>query len=75
MINMGSWKDTHWPDCWTAVTKDGQPSAQFEHTMVVTESGVLSHARLPRQPCPEDINAHLSHAALHLANVWQASRI
>jgi len=40
MINMGTWKDTHWPDCWTAVTKDGLPSAQFEHTMVVTEGGV-----------------------------------
>ena len=33
-------QDTHWPDCWTAVTKDGLPSAQFEHTMVVTETGI-----------------------------------
>eukprot|EP00966_Prymnesium_polylepis_P134793 3115147-Prymnesium_polylepis.1 len=36
----GGWQDTHWPDCWTAVTKDGLPSAQFEHTMVVTENGI-----------------------------------
>lgn len=32
----------HWyrPDNWTAVTADGARSAQFEHTMVVTETGV-----------------------------------
>jgi len=60
MINMGSWKDTHWPDCWTAVTKDGLPSAQFEHTMVVTENGIENlTARLPTSPplwweVPED---------------------
>jgi len=51
MINMGSWKDTHWPDCWTAVTKDGLPSAQFEHTMVVTENGIENMTkRLPSSP-------------------------
>lgn len=42
MINMGAWRDSHWPDGWTAVTKDGLPSAQFEHTMVVTENGSLA---------------------------------
>lgn len=40
MINAGTWKDTSWPDEWTAVTRDGASSAQFEHTMVVTEDGV-----------------------------------
>ena len=51
MINMGSWKDTHWPDGWTAVTKDGLPSAQFEHTLLVNESGVeILTARLPTSP-------------------------
>jgi methionyl aminopeptidase len=41
MINLGpSWADTLWPDNWTAVTKDGKRSAQFEHTFLVTESGV-----------------------------------
>ena len=39
MINVGSWKDTTWPDNWTAVTSDGSRSAQFEHTLLVTESG------------------------------------
>ncbi|KAF9108118.1 Methionine aminopeptidase 1 [Mortierella sp. AM989] len=40
MINEGTWKDEMWPDSWTAVTQDGKRSAQFEQTMVVTETGV-----------------------------------
>ena len=32
--------DTTWPDDWTAVTRDGKRSAQFEQTMIVTETGV-----------------------------------
>ncbi len=40
MINLGQSKDVLWPDGWTAVTKDGTRSAQFEHTMLVTETGV-----------------------------------
>uniref|UniRef100_A0A914I1Q5 Methionine aminopeptidase n=1 Tax=Globodera rostochiensis TaxID=31243 RepID=A0A914I1Q5_GLORO len=39
MINAGSYDDDQWPDGWTAVTKDGRPSAQFEQTMLVTETG------------------------------------
>lgn len=39
MINAGGWKDFTWPDEWTAVTKDGQRSAQFEHTLLVTADG------------------------------------
>ncbi len=39
MINMGKKHDVIWDDGWTAVTKDGKPSAQFEHTILVTESG------------------------------------
>ena len=37
---LGVWKDEQWPDNWTAVTQDGKLSAQFEHTMLVTETGV-----------------------------------
>eukprot|EP00486_Rosalina_sp_Unknown_P015034 CAMPEP_0201593742 /NCGR_PEP_ID=MMETSP0190_2-20130828/191259_1 /ASSEMBLY_ACC=CAM_ASM_000263 /TAXON_ID=37353 /ORGANISM="Rosalina sp." /LENGTH=79 /DNA_ID=CAMNT_0048053059 /DNA_START=1107 /DNA_END=1346 /DNA_ORIENTATION=+ len=38
---MGSWKDKTWSfDNWTAVTVDGKRSAQFEHTVLVTNSGV-----------------------------------
>jgi methionyl aminopeptidase len=40
MINLGKSKDVLWPDNWTAVTADGSRSAQFEHTMLVTEDGV-----------------------------------
>jgi methionyl aminopeptidase len=40
MINIGGYEDVLWPDNWTAVTRDGSRSAQFEHTMLVTESGV-----------------------------------
>ncbi|KAL0923708.1 hypothetical protein M5K25_007775 [Dendrobium thyrsiflorum] len=40
MINAGIWRDRLWPDGWTAVTSDGKRSAQFEHTLLVTETGV-----------------------------------
>jgi len=39
MINAGDYRDEHWPDQWTAVTIDGKKSAQFEHTILCTESG------------------------------------
>jgi methionyl aminopeptidase len=28
-----------WDDGWTVVTADGRPSAQFEHTLLVTADG------------------------------------
>ena len=40
MINLGRYKDVTWPDEWTSATEDGLASAQFEHTMVVTDTGV-----------------------------------
>ncbi|MCU1676740.1 MAG: Methionine aminopeptidase [Frankiales bacterium] len=39
MITIGEWRHTMWPDGWTAVTVDGKRTAQFEHTLVVTEDG------------------------------------
>jgi methionyl aminopeptidase len=40
MLNLGTnWGDVLWPDNWTAATKDGKRSAQFEHTFLVTETG------------------------------------
>jgi methionyl aminopeptidase len=39
MINLGVPHDTTWGDNWTAVTTDGKRSAQFEHTILVTETG------------------------------------
>jgi methionyl aminopeptidase len=29
-----------WNDDWTAVTADGKRTAQFEHTVLVTDTGV-----------------------------------
>jgi methionyl aminopeptidase len=51
MLAAGEWRDETWPDHWTAVTADGKPSAQFEHTVVATRDGceVLT-ARLPDSP-------------------------
>ncbi|KAJ3085937.1 Methionine aminopeptidase 1 [Quaeritorhiza haematococci] len=40
MICEGKWRDESWPDGWTAVTVDGKRSAQFEETLLVTETGV-----------------------------------
>lgn len=39
MIAAGSWRDTSWPDDWTAVSVDGLRCAQFEETLLATESG------------------------------------
>jgi methionyl aminopeptidase len=39
MLTLGTWDYDLWPDGWTAVTKDGSRTAQFEHTLVVTDTG------------------------------------
>lgn len=51
MLNLGTYKDVSWPDKWTSTTADGKMSAQFEHTLLVTEKGVeVLTARLPDSP-------------------------
>lgn len=43
MINMGKWQvfiDADDPYGWEVYTEDGLPSAQWEHTLVMTENGV-----------------------------------
>lgn len=51
MITLGSYRDKTWPDDWTSVTTDGRRTAQFEHTMLVTEDGVeVLTARLADSP-------------------------
>jgi methionyl aminopeptidase len=40
MINAGDWRCTVLADAWTAITVDRALSAQFEHTVTVTEDGV-----------------------------------
>lgn len=39
MISQGASCTLKWPDGWTAATADGLYSAQFEHTILVTEDG------------------------------------
>jgi methionyl aminopeptidase len=39
MITLGDWRHLMWDDGWTAVTADGSRTAQFEHTIVVTDTG------------------------------------
>lgn len=39
MVNLGKADMKMKPDRWTAVTKDGMPSAHFEHTVAVTADG------------------------------------
>jgi methionyl aminopeptidase len=41
MVNMGSKKVRVLADHWTQSTVDGHPSAHFEHTVAITESGPL----------------------------------
>lgn len=50
MINRGRPSDVTWPDNWTSVTRDGKRSAQFEHTLLVTETGVEVLTARPGQP-------------------------
>ena len=47
MINEGSRQTRLLPDGWTVVTRDRKLSAQWEHTVVVTDDGVEILTRLP----------------------------
>ena len=43
MINMGTWKvfiDADDPYGWEVITEDEKPSAQWEHTLLMTDHGV-----------------------------------
>jgi methionyl aminopeptidase len=46
MTSMGSWQVRILPDGWTAVTQDGSYAAHFEHSVALTENGVLILSRL-----------------------------
>jgi len=39
MLNLGTHEWEMWDDGWTVVTADGRRSAQFEHTVLVTDGG------------------------------------
>jgi methionyl aminopeptidase len=53
MITLGTWQHRMWDDDWTAVTADGRRTAQFEHMLVVTETGadVLTAGPGAVSPC------------------------
>jgi methionyl aminopeptidase len=46
MTSLGSWQVRVLKDGWTAVTRDGSCAAHFEHSVALTESGVLILSRL-----------------------------
>ena len=48
MLNVGTWEAKILPDGWTAITKDRKLSAQFEHSMGVTEDGVEIFTKSPK---------------------------
>jgi methionyl aminopeptidase len=54
MVNLGSNRLDMWDDGWTVSTRDLQRSAQFEHTLLVTEQG---HELLtvPAQGAPAEV--------------------
>lgn len=53
MINHGSKETVTLPDGWTVITKDRQLSAQFEHTIGVTNDGVEIFTKSPKElNCP-----------------------
>lgn len=39
MLTLGEFQHKMWEDGWTAVTRDGSWTAQFEHTLLVTQDG------------------------------------
>jgi methionyl aminopeptidase len=46
MTSLGSWRVKILQDGWTAVTEDGSYAAHFEHSVALTENGVLILSRL-----------------------------
>ena len=52
MITLGTWQFHMWDDDWTAVTADGKRTAQFEHTVLVTDTGVEVLTAGPRAVSP-----------------------
>jgi methionyl aminopeptidase len=49
MINIGGHEVEILDDNWTAITRDGSLSAQFEHTICVTKKGCEILTRRPSQ--------------------------
>ena len=54
MLTLGAPDLYVWDDDWTAVTRDGRRSAQFEHTLAVVPGGVEILTRTPAGECAGD---------------------
>ncbi|WPH05126.1 Putative methionine aminopeptidase, type I [Acrodontium crateriforme] len=56
ILTLGKPREIYWPDKWTNATVDGKWTAQFEHTLLVTETGVenltAGNANSPGGPIP-----------------------
>ncbi|KAG8158645.1 hypothetical protein KVR01_011767 [Diaporthe batatas] len=56
ILALGKPREVYWPDEWTNATVDGKWTAQFEHTLLVTETGVevltAGNADSPGGPVP-----------------------
>ncbi len=53
MITLGTWREKMWDNGWTAVTADGRRSAQYEHTVLVTDGG--AEVLTPEPGVPPDL--------------------
>lgn len=60
MLNLGGRALHVWDDDWTAVTNDGGRSAQFEHTLVVTDDGCEITTRTASGTIPAEVFAEES---------------
>ncbi len=49
MITIGNWRARMWSDGWTAVTTDQSRTAQFEHTILITDDGHPEILTTPEQ--------------------------
>lgn len=56
MVNLGTKRVRVLPDDWTQVTRDGSPSAHFEHTIAITDEGPRP---LTAAPTPEELGEGL----------------
>jgi hypothetical protein len=77
MINEGTHENTTLEDGWTVVTADGKRSAQFEHTLLITETGFLSLSLSLSLTHTHTLSLSLSHTHTHTRQVtydsWMAA--
>jgi len=75
MICLGTPEEVHWPDDWTAVTRDGKKSAQFEEMLLVTETGVEVLTAAPKKAMETNSSAVSEKAVDDVASKIEATKI